>query len=183
MMKISTDLILIFLCILLVSCEKTGSDSIIKSVEEDLKGDGVFVINEGNFLAGNGSLSFYSYASAKIFNNIFSQANGRALGDVPNSMVISGNKGYVVVNNSGKIEVVDKNTMKSSRTIDSLISPRHILLINSEKAYVSSIYSNSLTIINLQTNSVSGHINIRRSSEAMVLLGDKAPSAYLWPFP
>jgi hypothetical protein len=166
--------IMIFTAVMVLSCKKTGSDIDLNSVESKIKGDGVFIINEGNYLAGNGSLSFYSYDSAKIFNNIFSLANGRPLGDVPNSMIIYGNKGYIVVNNSGRIEVVDKNTMQSLKTIDSLNSPRNILIINSEKAYVSSLFSNSLTIINLLTNTVSGFINIRRSSEAMVLSGDKA---------
>jgi YVTN family beta-propeller protein len=173
-MKNLKTLFFIITAILLVTCKKTAPDNDVNSIEASIKGDGVFIVNEGNFLKGNGSLSFYSYDSSKIFNNIFTLANGRSLGDVPNSMSISGNKGYIVVNNSGKIEVVDKNTMQSLKTIDSLISPRQILLINNEKAYISSIYSNSLTIINLQTNTVTGFVNIRHSSEAMVLLGTKA---------
>jgi DNA-binding beta-propeller fold protein YncE len=88
-------------------------------------------------------------------------------------MIIFENTGYIVVNNSGKIEVVDKNNMQSLKTIDSLNSPRNILIINSSKAYVSSLYSNSLTIIDLKLNSVKGSINIRRSSESMVLIENK----------
>ncbi len=173
-MKSLIYLISIFVLILLVSCEKTGSETDLNSVEASIKGEGVFIINEGNFQAGNGSISFYSYSRGKLYNDIFSAANERPLGDVPNSMVISGNRGYIVVNNSGRIEVVDKNTMKALKTIGGLVSPRNILLINSEKAYVSSLYSNSLTIIDLLTNSVAGSIKIRRSSEAMVLVHDKA---------
>ena len=30
-------------------------------------GGGVFIVNEGNFRGGNGSLSFYSYDSLKIY--------------------------------------------------------------------------------------------------------------------
>jgi hypothetical protein len=173
-MKRLKNLILILIAILFASCEKTGSETDTSSVEACIRGDGVFIINEGNFMAGNGTLSFYSYSTGKIYNDIFSRANGRPLGDVANSMVIYGNRGYLVVNNSGKIEVVDKNTMQAVKTIDSLVSPRNILLINSVKAYVSSLFSNSLTIIDLQTNAVSGFIKIRRSSESLVLLGAKA---------
>lgn len=173
-METIRNLIVIFILAMFASCEKTGSETDDSSVEASIKGDGVFIINEGNFMAGNGTLSFYSYTTGKTYNDIFSRANGRPLGDVANSMVISGNRGYLVVNNSGKIEVVNKNTMQALKTIDSLVSPRNMLLINSEKAYISSLYSNSLTIIDLQTNSVAGSINIRRSSESMVLLGEKA---------
>jgi hypothetical protein len=172
-MRTFKNIMLFLLVFTVYSCVKKGSDPDINSVSPYLKGDGVFVINEGNFLAGNGTISFYSYSTKEIYNDIFYQANGRPLGDVPNSMVISGNTGYIVVNNSGKIEVVDKSTMQSLKTIDSLNSPRNILIISSSKAYVSSLYSNFLTIIDLKSNSVKGSINIRRSSESMVLFGNK----------
>jgi YVTN family beta-propeller protein len=173
-MKKTGNLMIIFFAILLASCKKTGSDTDLNSVEDMLTGEGVFIINEGNYLSGNGSLSFYSYGSGEIYNNIFSKANGRPLGDIPYSMEISGNKGYIVVNNSGNIEVVDKNTMLTIKTISGLVSPRNILLINTEKAYVSSLYSNSLSIVNLLSGTIVGSIKIRRSSEAMVLSGNKA---------
>jgi len=173
-MKSLKVLFLISAAILFISCETRGPLTDAEYVAECIKGDGVFIINEGNYLAGNGALSFYSYSTGKIFNNIFTLANGRPLGDVPNSMVISGNNGYIVVNNSGRIEVVEKNTLLSIKTINDLVSPRNILPVSGTKAYVSSLYSNSITIIDLLANSVSGKIDIRRSSEAMVLAGDKA---------
>jgi len=161
--------------ILVCSCTKNDSGPVINDTTRlYLNGKGVFVLNEGNFSAGNGSLSFYSYDSSKLYNNVFYNVNSRPLGDVPNSMIISGNRAYIVVNNSGKIEVVDKNTICSLKTISGLVSPRNILLINTDKAYVSSLYSGKVTILNLQTDSISGYIDIRRSSEAMLLKGEKA---------
>jgi YVTN family beta-propeller protein len=139
-----------------------------------LNSNGVFVLNEGNFNAGNGSLSFYSYDSSKLYNNVFFNVNGRPLGDVPYTMIISGDKAYIVVNNSGKVEVVDKNTISSVKTISGLTSPRYVLLITNDKAYISSLYSDKITILNLQADTVSGYIDIRRTSETMLLKGDKA---------
>lgn len=163
------------LSLLLCSCIKNDPGPVINDkTGACLNGKGVFVLNEGNFTEGNGSLSFYSYDSSKLYNNIFFSVNSRPLGDVPNSMIISGDKAYIVVNNSGKIEVVDKNTIRSLKTVNGLISPRNILIINSDKAYVSSLYSSEIAILNLQTNSISGQIDIRRSSEAMLLKGEKA---------
>lgn len=165
---------LFFVVFIALSCKKSETPPDPDSVAGKISGNGVFIINEGNYLAGNGSISFYSYSTSQIYNDLFLQANGRQLGDVPYSMVISGNKGYIVVNNSGNIEVVDKNTLISLKTINGLISPRNILILNSEKAYVSSLYSISLAIINLSNNSVSGSINIGHTSEAIQFCDNKA---------
>jgi DNA-binding beta-propeller fold protein YncE len=96
------------------------------------------------------------------------------LGDVPNSMEIYGEKSYIVVNNSGKIEVVSSNSLESISTINGLISPRNIKIVNENRAYVTSIYSDSVAIIDLFDNVISGYINLRRSSEAIVVSGNKA---------
>jgi DNA-binding beta-propeller fold protein YncE len=163
-----TSIFFLFLAIL-VSCNKNQD----RPNGSFLAGDGVFVLNEGNFMAGNGSLSFFSYDSSKIYNDLFFDVNSRPLGDVPNSMEIFGDKAYIVVNNSGKIEVIRKSNLVSVKTIAGLISPRNIGFISSAKAYVTSMYSDSLIIINLSDNTVSGYINLRRTSESIAVAGTK----------
>ena len=111
---------------------------------------------------------------SKVTNDLFYTVNGRPLGDVPNSIIINGDKAYIVVNNSGKIEVVDSTTLASIETISGLISPRYMTVINDNKAYVSSLYSDSVAIINLTNIAISGYINLRRTSEAITLVGNKA---------
>jgi YVTN family beta-propeller protein len=162
--------IIIFVTLILVSCTK---EPVIQPNNITI-GGGVFVLNEGNFNAGNGSLSFFSYDSLKIFNDLFYEVNGRPLGDVPNSMIINADNAYIVVNNSGKIEVVDRLTLAWKATITGLISPRNIAIVNDNKAYVSSLYSDSVAIIDLTSKSVSGYINMRRSSESIVVSGAMA---------
>ena len=165
---------IIILPLILTSCLKVPNS---QNLNFTFKG-GVFIVNEGNYRSGNGSLSFYSYDSSKIFNDLFYSINGRPLGDVPNSMAIRGNNAYIVVNNSGKIEVTDQATLISKATITGLISPRNISFINDYKAYVSSLYSDSVAIINLTDNSISGYINLRRSSEMIAIIGNKAFISY-----
>ncbi len=163
-------LAIITLCFIVASCTKdpdTPPDTF-------LTGSGVFILNEGNFMWGNGSLSFYSYDSAKVYNDLFQSTNGWPLGDVPNSISIYDDKAYIVVNNSGKIEVVNINTLESFTTIEGLNSPRNITIINDNKAYITSIYSDSIAVINPAYDTISDYINIRRSSEAIVTSGDKA---------
>ena len=158
----------IIISLLLFSCIKSPDETI----GTFLSGSGVYILNEGNFRGGNGSVSFYSYDSVNIYNDLFSKVNGRPLGDVPNSMAITGAYAYIVVNNSGKIEVVDKTTMESIATINGLISPRNIQFINKDLAYVTSLYSDSIAMINTRTYSISGYINLRRSSETIVAYQD-----------
>jgi DNA-binding beta-propeller fold protein YncE len=165
---------IIILPLILTSCLKVPNS---QNLNYTFTG-GVFIVNEGNFRGGNGSLSFYSYDSSKIFNDLFYSINGRPLGDVPNSMAIKGNNAYIVVNNSGKIEVINSGTLVSVATITGLISPRYISFINDYKAYVSSLYSDSVAIINLTDNAISGYINLRRSSEMIAITGNKAFISY-----
>lgn len=165
------NLVIIFIaCTLIVSCTKPSD----VPHSSGAFGGGVLIVNEGNFKGGNGSLSFYSYDSSKVTNDLFSAINGRPLGDVPYSITIKEDKAYIVVNNSGKIEVVDQATLVSKTTITGLVSPRIMAVVDDNKAYVSSLYSDSLTIISLSTNSILGYINIRRTSEAITIVGNKA---------
>lgn len=152
----------------LFSCTKFSDQP---SADPD-NGMGAFIVNEGKFMGGDGSLSFYSCDSLKVYNDLFTSQNNRPLGDVPNSITISGDYGYVVVNNSGKVEVIDKKSYKSTATIAGLISPRNIAVVNGSKAYVTSLYSDSVAVLDLKSNSIKGYINIGNSTEAIAGYGN-----------
>lgn len=139
-----------------------------------LSGDGFFIINEGNYLAGNGSLSFFSYDSLKVFNNLFLKLNGFPLGDIAFSAIADEENISIVVNNSGKIVIAGRDDLKLDGTIQNLISPRYIRSINQSKAYVSSLFSDSITIVDQGAKLVSGYINLGRSSEYIALSGSFA---------
>jgi DNA-binding beta-propeller fold protein YncE len=119
---------------------------------------GVFVVNEGNYLYGNSSLSYYNVDTKEVINHIFMLANGFPLGDVALSMKVHKDRGYIVVNNSGCIHVVDINTMLHIATIEGLPSPRHFLAIDDETALVSDLYGRAVSVVNLKSASVSGAI-------------------------
>lgn len=89
----------------------------------------VLVINEGNFSQSNGSITAYNPQSDEVTENLFESVNGRPLGDVVQSLFIdSGEAGYIVVNNSRKIEVVNAFDFTSTATIDAgLANPRYLL--------------------------------------------------------
>lgn len=134
MKKLNNLLILtfaIFLSMVLVSC---GDDDpqVINEFER-----GVFVVNEGNFGSGNGSVSHFNPASEEVKFNVFSQNNeDKPLGDVVQSMTLDGVTGYIVVNNSNKVEVVNYTTMVNHATIEGLSMPRYLTL-GGNKGYIS----------------------------------------------
>ena len=169
---------IIFLSLLIItSCGSINTD------EENKKDDinvakGVFITCEGGFNAGNASLEFYNSKTKVVDRSIFYNANDIPLGDVAYSFHLYDNKAFIVVNNSGKIYVTDKNKMTYEATISDLASPRHILFANSNKAYISDLFSPLITIFNPKTLKTIGSIDLGtnelgvNSSEDMVLVGN-----------
>lgn len=139
-------------------------------------GLGLFITNEGGFMCGNASLSYYDPVSNHVENEVFARANGMKLGDVAQSMVVRNGIGWVVVNNSGVIYAIDVATMKEVGRITGFISPRHIHFLNDEKAYVTQMWDSRIFIVNPRTRSITGHIETGMdpksgSAEQMVQYG------------
>jgi len=151
---------IIFTIVILSSCM---NDDVLRDFDRLNKNEtepGVFIINEGNFMYSNASLSYYNPKTQEIINDVFYKTNALPLGDVAQSMTINDSLGYVVVNNSGKIYIIDINTFKYVGKITGLVSPRHIYFINKQKAYISDLYSKSIFVYNPILQQVTNIINI-----------------------
>lgn len=164
-----TKLSLIFaLLIFLFSCKKDDNDfNVDYSVEK-----GVFICNQGNFMSGNASLSFFNTETKKMENQVFFNANNFPLGDVLQSIYIYKNLAYAVINNSGKIVVLDVKNFKHKGTISGLSSPRFISVFSDSKAFISDINSNSIVVFNPISLEKTGNIDIGSSSESMLILNN-----------
>lgn len=132
-------------------------------------GQGMFIAAEGNFQFGNASVYYWKPGDTVASGDLFLPANQRPLGDICQSITINGNRGYVVVNNSGKVEVVDLSNFKSTATITGFTSPRYLLPVSATKAYVSDLYANALSVVDLTTNTISGSILLNGKTEKMLL--------------
>jgi DNA-binding beta-propeller fold protein YncE len=134
---------------------------------------GVFVLNEGNFMQGNGSISFCPLKNDSIVNDIFYSANQLPTGDVIQSMVILANEAWIVANNSGKVEVVDLATFKQKASISGFSSPRYLLPVSDDVIYLSDLYTPQVYILNLKTRQVLDSIAVQKPVERMLKIGSK----------
>lgn len=150
---------LVMLCVLVFAyaCEPDEQPTPLpKEVSE-----GIFLVNEGNFQRGNASLSFLNLSGEqKMSDKLFETANGVPLGDVANSLELINDELYVVVNNSGKIEILNPKSFKRIATIEGFTSPRHILRISDSRALVSDLYAKALYAVDLASRSIEKKISV-----------------------
>ncbi len=172
---------LIYLTILIFSslflaCSK--DDSVTPPTDSPLqsKYDGVYIINEGLYGQNNSSISFINLTDNVVNNTIYEDANnGKSLGDTGNEMEIFGNKGYIAVDNSNKIEIINLDTFESVGFIDLGIgsSPRDVVIIDSTLGYVTSLYTEKLIKFNPATKQVIKSISVGKYPEAAVYANGK----------
>lgn len=136
---------------------------------------GVFIVSEGNFTWENASLAFYDPATRQVEQEVFLRANGMKLGDVAQSMTIHRGRGYVVVNNSGVVYVIDPATFRIQGFIEGVVSPRYIHFPNDTTAYITDLYDARITVIDTRNNSIRRRIgmNGHKSTEQMAQWGDE----------
>ena len=143
----------------------------------------VLVVNEGNFQFGNASVSYLNGQSGQITSDIFNQKNNRAIGDVAQSATYWQNRVYVVVNNSQKIEVLDSKTFLSIGSISGFVSPRYMLPVSNRKAYVSDLYANAISVVDLASLSIIKTIPCNGWTEKMIFhLGKVYVTNYWQPY-
>ncbi len=177
MHKFPTHIFYLFLLFSVCSCIDYGPiDEEEFNIGHVSDGNGLFITNEGNFMYGNASLSFYNAETSQVQNEVFARANGMKLGDVAQSMVIHNGIGWVVVNNSGVIFAIDINTFKEVGRITGFTSPRYMHFLSDEKAYVTQIWDPRIYIVNPQTYQITGYIETDMdyesgSTEQMVQYG------------
>ncbi|MGB5393536.1 MAG: DUF5074 domain-containing protein [Lutimonas sp.] len=118
---------------MIISC----SDDDKKVEEKGDYADGFFITNEGPFNNGSGSITHVSEEGV-ITQKVYEKVNNEVLGNIVQSMSMHNDKAYIVVNNSNKVVVVDRYTLKKMGTIEGegVYFPRHMVAFN-DRGYLS----------------------------------------------
>jgi len=139
---------------------------------------GVYVVNEGPFGQGTGSITYRSRDARTIVPDVFGSVNGRPLGNIAQRMGFRGNTGLIVVNNAGKIEWVDLGDFRSIGTTSGLELPSALLIDSArEQAYVTEWVSftepGRLAVIDLNTRQIVRRYDVGHFPNALALQGDR----------
>ncbi len=161
----SMTFIFILFALLLSSCK---NDEPIPELGEFE--NAVFIVNEGNFTAGNASLTYFNHQSGEVEQQVFYRKNNAPLGDVANSISFDNNSIYLVVNNSHLVYKINSETgVYEAKTIE-LTSPRHFIKTDDHRALISDLYENNLTMVNTENMEIISKIPIGRTSENLLKL-------------
>ena len=163
---------ILFFIVVFYSCDKSNVTP--EPEPSFFNSPGVFVVNEGNFTAGNASLTWIGFNSDTLIPDAFYAVNKVPLGDVANYMTIHNDRGYIVVNNAGLVYVINIKDGTFLGKISGLTSPREILIVDENRALISSLSDKYLTVINPSAFEITGKIDLNgRSSESLLRIGKK----------
>ena len=165
-------LLLIHAAVLLIACRKDRPEEPVRPPISVGEG-GVYITNEGNFGWGNASVSYYDATNGTVAEDLYEPANGVPLGDVCQSMRFFNGRGYLVMNNSNKVVVVDPNTFVTTATITGFNSPRYFLPVSNAKAYVTDLHANAISVVDLNSNSITGSIGCPGWTDELALVYGK----------
>jgi len=169
-MKNFFNFLLLCVVTIFISCEKT--DLTNQSVSSGYS-HGIYVVNEGNYGQNNASVTYINTDSNIVINDVFQKANNRSLGDVAMCLGFAGGKGFIVVNNSYKIECVDLKTFKTVQVITGFTYPRYFLKINDNTAYVTDgNFAGKVYVIDVNMMKKTDSIPVGYGPENMVLVNN-----------
>jgi len=160
------------MALLLSSCKDEDVDP--PRIDAQSSSSQVIIVNEGGFQKGNASLSIYDKVGQDIVHKAFENKNMQPIGDVLQSVSEINGDLWLVVNNSGKIWVVDSSSFKIKHEITGFSSPRYALKVSDEKVFVSDLFGGVISVVDLTTFKIETTIPLTGWTEKMVLAGAKA---------
>ena len=132
---------------------------------------GALIINEGSF-QGSGTISHYDLSTNFVSNNIYKNANC----DVPaglfvQSAAFNNNKGYIISNGSGEIQIVNLSTFEHEKTI-TLSYPRYMVFVEG-KGYITNGTANGNVFVLDASNNIIDSISVAEGPDQLIASNGK----------
>lgn len=165
--------LLSFVVLALGACNKDNNPQ-----PADNFGPGIFIVNEGPFQNGTGTVSFWDRQSGVVLQSIYFGLNGEDLGNIAQSMTLSGDEAFIVINNANKVVAVDAGTFKKKAEITGLALPRYMVALEGiSTAFVSQWGATgtdgSVAVVNTDNYTVTSTIPTGSGAEGLLLVGDE----------
>ena len=161
--------IILGLLLLSTACNKPDGDSPIPPPVPTGPGR-TLVVCEGSLGLGNSALTVLPGDSTEaVIEDAFQSANGQFLGDIFQSITRIGTNWALCINNSDRVLLVDGKTFKLKTSV-TIPKPRYLLPVAPDKAYVSTLFSNRIYVLNTASFTVLGTIELpAQNPEGMLL--------------
>lgn len=142
--------------------------------------NGVIITNEGTFGQPNANISYIDAETQQVTNNVYSNVNGENLGDVLQNIGFYQDKAYLVLNNSNKVVVVDRETfVKQAVVTENILLPRYIAFA-ADKFYVTNSVTNSVSSYSISDNSAVSNITVAGAPEEIEAIGNHVFAQIGW---
>jgi hypothetical protein len=158
------------------SCDDNGN-------EKPTLNTNVLIVNEGNFGAGNGSISIYDEEQKTITNSMVENANqGSAIGSSVQSLFAHDEVGYIVCNNADKIEFIslDDYTFLAN-PLTNISQPRYMAIAEG-KGYITcwgpweadyTLQNSYIAVMDLNTRVIIDSLECGSGPEGIIAVGNK----------
>ncbi len=159
-----------------ISCDENND------IEKELESNGVVVVNEGNFGAGNGSISLYSEDSLKIANNVVKNANsGSEIGSLVQSVYAHDGVGYIICNASDKIEFISMEDNDYLANPETDVSAPRYMTVAGDMGYIScwgpwganyDLPNSYVAVLDLTTRKIIDSLDCSSGPEGIIAVGN-----------
>jgi DNA-binding beta-propeller fold protein YncE len=174
---LTSFLLAALVALVFVACDPSGKEVPLGAFEK-----GVFIINEGAFGANDGEVYHYEPVSGTLTANLFESKNSRPFAGVLQDLVIDDGKIYLVAN-TGKIEVLEEKTFKSTAAFGANFNIPRSLKVANKKLYISdwgpydanweSPNSFVAVVENINQGTIQKKISVSSRPEKMMLVGNR----------
>lgn len=162
--------VILFSLLLLGFAGCKEDDGIIPPGNTSISANDVLVINEGNFQRGNAGIGLYNTISNEYKPSVFKNANGYPIGDVLQSLTLINGEYWAVINNSGKILVLDSVSLEVRHEIKGFTSPRYVAANeNGTKVFVTDLYADEVAVVDAGNYSISNFIPLAGWTDHLVM--------------